>query len=137
MQTTLTSRYRLTLALLGASAIVSAGCGGGVGHVSGRVVHKDGSPLDGANIVARCAETGKSVYATSDAQGHFEMSPQKPGEGVPPGSYEATIMERRLDRESAIKPTIAAKYSDPTKSGLNFTVAAGETKTFDVTVDPP
>jgi hypothetical protein len=133
----LDSHLRLRLAILSVLALASVGCGGGTGRVTGHVVRKDGKPLEGANLVARNAETGKSVYATTDAAGSFELSQQKPSEGVPPGSYEVTIVERRPDRDAMVKPTISAKYSDPAKSGVKFSVAAGETKVVDVTVDPP
>lgn len=133
------ARLRLLAAgVMTAWTLVVVGCGGpAVGRVSGQVKRASGEPLADANLIARNDETGKSCYATTGPDGSFELSSGEPGAGVPPGNYSVVVMENKPNRDSVVAPTIAAKYSDPSESGLTFTVTAGESKTFDVSVDPP
>ena len=126
------------LAVIGACALTTLGCGGpAAGRVNGQVVRKGGVPLADANLIARNNETGKSCYATTEADGQYEFSSGEAGAGVPPGTYSVVVLEKQAGRDAIRQPTIAARYGDPAQSGLSFTVAAGEKKTFDVTVDPP
>jgi hypothetical protein len=134
----LTSSGSQTAAFVVAATILLAGCGGSDhGRVTGRVVQAKGAPLAGANVIARSDETGKTSHGTTDADGNYELSTTEPGDGTPPGTYKVVITEVRGDPDAIQPPTIADKYSDPAQSGLTFTIAAGEDKTFDVTVDPP
>lgn len=120
-----------------ACSLAAGGCGGtDNGRVSGRVVRKSGEALAGANIIARNNETGQSCYATTAADGRYELSGGESGTGVPAGDYSVVIVEKKASRDAISPPTIADRYSDPAKSGLSFTVAGGEEKSFDVTVEP-
>ncbi len=122
---------------IGLSLGALAGCGGPAeGRVTGRVIYASGEPLAGASVIARSDETGKTSHGTTDADGNYELSTTKPGDGTPPGTYKAVIMEERGDPDSVRPTTIAAKYGHPDQSGLSFKVVAGEHRTFDVTVDP-
>jgi Carboxypeptidase regulatory-like domain len=115
-----------------------AGCGGSDrAHVSGTVIHKDGSPLIGARIVARSRETGHTGSGVTNDQGFYTLGVEKKGDGMPPGNYYVIIREDRGDYDYPNPPTIASKYSSASDSGFSFEVAAGEAKTFDLTADPP
>jgi hypothetical protein len=125
-------------AMVAAALVPLAGCGGvDQGRVTGRVVRSTGAPLGGISVIAREDETGKTSHGTTDDDGHFELSTVTAGDGVPPGRYRVVILEPRGATEGASPATIAVKYGDPATSGLTFTVAAGEEKSFDVSVDPP
>jgi hypothetical protein len=127
-----------TSPLVAAAVLFFAGCGGSEhGRVTGRVVHATGAPLAGANVIARSDETGKTSYGTTDADGRFDLSTVTAGDGVPPGTYRVVITEERGATEGSGAVTIAPKYGNPAQSGLTFSLAAGEDKSFDVTVDPP
>ena len=115
-----------------------SGCGGdGRAAVSGRVVRADGSPLAGARVIARSDATGKSANDATDADGQYELGGETPGDGVPPGDYAVIVIEDRGQTDGMRPATIAGKYADPAQSGLAFSVAPGEIKTFDITVDAP
>jgi hypothetical protein len=115
-----------------------AGCGeADTARVTGTVLRQDGTPVAGARVIARSDETGQTVYGQTDTNGHFELSTAQVGAGVPPASYTMTIAEDPGDREQRRAATIAAKYSNHSRSGLNFRVAAGERKRLDLRLDPP
>jgi hypothetical protein len=125
-------------AALAAIALLMAGCGGEPrGYVSGRVVRKDGSPVVAAVIMARAEATGKSASAQTDVDGHYSLGVAQMGDGLPPGDYGFIVMEERMGLDGGGNRTISARYRDYAQSGLSFSVADGESKTFDITVDGP
>jgi hypothetical protein len=120
------------------AALATPGCGGAdVARVTGHVKRTAGEPLADASLIARNEATGVSCYATTDAQGKYELTTGEPGAGVPPGSYSVVVMEKKASRDSVSQPTIAAKYGDPAQSGLSFAVEAGDAKSFDISIDSP
>ena len=130
----MTQRFKAVgLAVL---AALLCGCGGdGRAAVTGRVVRADGSPLAGARVVARSDTTGKSASDSTNAEGRFELGGETPGDGVLPGDYAVIVIEDRGQTDGMRPASIAGKYADPAQSGLAFSVAPGETKTFDITVE--
>jgi hypothetical protein len=111
----------------------TAGCGGSDhGRVSGTLVRKDGAPIVGARVVANSSETGKTAYATTDANGQFKIS-----EGLLPGNYIVVVLEDLGDPDRPQRPSIAAKYRDASRSGIGISVTAGDTTELDLTLDPP
>ena len=130
------SRYAAIWAAL--FTCIFSGCGrSGQGKVTGTLLHRDGTPLVNANVIARCNETGKSVHAGTDQEGNFAMGAADLGDGVLPGNYAVGIVEDRGDSDHRRRPTIAAKYFDPAKSGISVNVAAGESKVLNLTLDSP
>jgi Carboxypeptidase regulatory-like domain len=123
------SRFALLLAL------VVTGCGGSErANVTGKLTHRDGSPLVGARVIATSGDTGASVYGNTDGYGAFELSiPEE--DGVPPGSYEVVVIEDRGDMDNRVKPTIASKYRNASTSGISFSVESGESENLELTLD--
>ena len=122
---------------LSAVLFLSTGCSGSHNaEVTGTVTRSDGSPLVNARISARSQGDGKTVYGTTDGEGRYSLSTGDPTAGVPPGDYQVGISEDLGDAEQQKPSTIAAKYVNPSKSGLAFSVAVGEQKTFDIVVEP-
>lgn len=129
------SRLLTASATLTLFALITAGCGGSSrAQVSGTVTRQDGSPLVNARVIAR-SEEGKTANGATDTQGHYSLGVELPGDGVPPGKFSVAIVEQFADEDVATSPTIASKYSRPNTSGLSFEVAAGEIKTFDMTLE--
>jgi len=123
---------RLRYALL---VLVVTGCGDDRAHVTGKVARADGSPLSKARVIAR-SDSGKSASDVTDQEGRFRLSASEPDGGMEPGTYAVIIVEDRGRTDNMRAASISAKYADPAQSGLNFSVAAGEEKTFDITLDP-
>lgn len=133
------STARFVLAVLSIALILfpMAGCGGDTAYVSGSLRRHDGSPLDGARVTARATATGEAASALTDAQGHFELTTEKNSDGIPPGDYYVIIYEDRGDPDYPNPWTISTKYTKRSASGIEFSVAAGERKVLDLTLDPP
>jgi hypothetical protein len=117
--------------------LFATGCGGDVAHVSGRVSRADDAPLAGARVVARSDATGKSAEGLTDVDGRYALSTAELAEGMPAGEYKVTILESRGRADNMRPATIASKYGNGDQSGLTFVVVGGESKTFDIVVDPP
>jgi hypothetical protein len=127
---------RVGACAVAAIVTLAAGCGGEPrGHVRGRVVRSDGTPVAAAVIMARAENTGKSASAETDADGRYALGVAQMGDGLPPGDYTLIVMEERMGLDGGGNRTIPARYRDYAQSGLTFTVADGETKTFDVKLE--
>lgn len=72
--------------------LVVAGCGKS-GPVSVRgVVKLDGQPVAGAAVTFIAQDPGcRDAYGSTNEQGEFELSTNKPGDGVLPGKYKVVI----------------------------------------------
>lgn len=129
----------LILGLLATSLALAAAAGcskSNVVSVSGKALRKDGTPVRGAQVIARSDESGKTVNGQTDANGHYDLGTEKAGDGVPPGNYYVVVIEDLGDEHARRPATIANKYSKPSTSGLKFTVQAAEKTVFDMSLDP-
>lgn len=112
-------------------AIAIAGCGkSDKGAVRGTLLRQDGTPLAGARVVAREQDSGVTAYGTTDANGYFQFR-----DDISPGNYNISILEDRGSPDSPRSMSIAAKYQDPSKSGVTATVEAGGTTELNLTLD--
>ena len=95
---------RFAVLLSGLAAL--AGCGGKYHSVTGQVV-MDGEPLASAMVQFVPDEGGgqKPASGMSDAQGHFRMGTDKPGDGVAPGKYKVIVS--MVDQQGERTPTMA------------------------------
>lgn len=136
----------------GLLAVTLTGCSseGKVGVVSGMVT-VDGKPTEGIALTFAGAD-GRVATAATDAQGHYTAS------GVPVGvvtvtaysmsddggETDGTIMKTRGAADPSRPPPpatpakkkgskVAARFADPSTSGLTHTVTEGESK-YDVTL---
>lgn len=116
--------------------ICLAGCSGADTHVSGTVLRADGSPFAGISVVARCEETGKSFFGTTDQSGYYELSNQAIPTGLTPGDYLVTVAETSERSNEFVPATIPPKYSSYNMSGLTFHLSPGESKVFDIKLEP-
>jgi hypothetical protein len=101
------------------------------------VIQHDGAPLVGGLVIARSDATGKSASGETDSEGRFELSVAEVGDGLPPGEYGVIIQPGRLKLEESSQAPVASKYRNPETSGLSLSLAAGEDKVLDITLDAP
>jgi hypothetical protein len=119
--------------LAATAALAFTGCGkSDRGSVSGKLVHKDGSPVAMARVVAHSKDTGATAYGTTDKDGYFRIS-----DGLAPGDYDVNILEDRGGPDDRRPATIGSKYRDPAKSGLSVSVQGGRDATLNLSLDPP
>jgi hypothetical protein len=128
--------------------VAAFGCGGNKPIPVNGVVKLDGKPVEGA-AVTFIPETGKTPNASgmSDKDGTFRLTTLKPNDGAYPGSYKVIVTYQepyeaatpaggmqsafkgfeKTQKTGAKKPpkyVIPAKYGDPAKTDLKYTVPA-------------
>lgn len=91
----------------------------------------DGKPLAEAAVVFhRLDEQGRSLTATTSADGRFQLTSYEPEDGAPAGQYAITVEHRALVKEGdemmrTGRNLLPARYADPSRSGLRCSVQAG------------
>jgi hypothetical protein len=105
------------------------GCGGGKNPVHGIVTLDDGSPLSKGLVIFERVDGGPPLTARGNVQpdGRYELSTEKPGDGVPTGRYKVAI--NPLDTsdvpdEKKVLP-FDVKYVNLKTSGLEYEVKPG------------
>jgi hypothetical protein len=120
------SRGGRVLVLFGALAL--AGCGG-KSPVRGTVTLDDGTPVAKGMVVFERTDAGQPVTARGEIKpdGRFELSTDKPGDGVPPGTYKVLISSLDLSDVPDEKKNLPydIKYLKFETSGLTFEVKSG------------
>jgi hypothetical protein len=120
--------FRLLVAIL---AIVPAGCGVRKYPVRGVVVLEDGTPLTRGLVVFERVDGGPPLTARGDlgADGRYELSTDRPGDGVPLGKYKVLINPLELSDvpDEQKKLPFDVKYLKFETSGLECEVQAGGT----------
>ena len=114
-------------------AVLAAGCGGsGLAPVRGQLVYSDGQPakdLVGCSVVFEATGAdGKAIGATGevDAEGRFELTTNKPGDGAPVGVNKVSLNARwrgQSERPDALP--VLDKYANASTSGLMIEVKPG------------
>lgn len=118
--------------------LLAVGCGSSDRvHVSGRVTRTDGTPVNGAKVLLRSQETGKSARGVTDSEGRYELGVETKGDGIAPGEYGVAVAEDRGSWDSPKPRTVHARYESPSTSELTLTVEPSGSITFDLTLDPP
>jgi hypothetical protein len=152
------------IALLSVVLAGFTGCSGSSEHpptypVSGTVTWK-GQPLEGATLVfIPSDEKGESAAAKSDAQGKFEVTTFKQGDGARPGEYRVRVSkyeevkrdpkaknltyeeeQAAPDFDPTARPTpppknlLPKKYESESSSGITHTVTESPT-TLNITIE--
>ena len=121
-------------------ALAVTGCGPQMYPVRGMVMLEDGTPLAKGLVIFERVEGGPPLTARGDigADGRYELSTEKPGDGVPVGRYRVSI--NPLDTsdvpdEQKVLP-FDAKYLNLKTSGLECEVKAGVTE-YPIRLSPP
>ena len=123
---------RALLAALIFLTLPLAGCGAKFYTVRGTVTLDDGKPLEKGLVVFERVDGGPPVTARGNVgpDGRFELSTEKPGDGVPPGRYKVLInpLDTSDVPDEKKKLPFDIKYMKFDTSGLEFEVpgASGE-----------
>jgi hypothetical protein len=108
------------------------------------IVTVDGTPVEGLEVSchdAKLIATGNSVVATAytDAEGKFQLSYYKPGDGLPEGNYSLTFLWGEfnlLSRSYGGPDKLKNRYSSAKDSKVTFTSKRGSSvdlKTIELT----
>src|SRR5262245_5618466 len=120
---------RWGVALAAGLALGAIGCGSKMHPVRGTVTLEDGTPLTKGLLVFERVDGGPPLTARGNVgpDGRYELSTEKPGDGVPAGRYKVAI--NPLDTsdvpdEQKVLP-FDLKYLKHATSGLEYEVKAG------------
>lgn len=128
------------VAVLALLALPLAGCGPRFYTVRGTVTLDDGTPLDKGLLVFERVEGGPPVTARGNIGpgGRFELSTEKPGDGVPAGKYRVLVNPLDLSDvpDEQKKLPFDNKYTKFETSGLAYEVP-GPAAEYDIKLDRP
>jgi hypothetical protein len=126
--------------------LLVAGCGGNKTYpVQGRVVFKDGTPIEplvGGQVVFEPLDPGAKESARGIIQpdGTFRLGTHDTADGAPLGRYRVLVSPQPLPPKDAEKrppaPVVDLRYQSPDKSPLEQTVTTGPND-FTITVERP
>jgi len=112
--------------------LLAAGCSSsGIHPVSGEVVYPDGSPakeLQGCRVIFEAVGADGKNYSSEgeiDAEGKYQLTTTKPGDGAPLGKNRVVIERKMLDSERVMPRVIEEKFENFDTSGLEFEVKEG------------
>jgi hypothetical protein len=112
--------------------LAALGCGRRLYPVRGKVTYPDGRPVTEGLVVFESEGAEKPVMARGDIQadGSYQLSTFKPGDGVPAGTYHVLVAPK-FDANAVDKPAkpppFDPRYADFKTSGLKVEVTAGTT----------
>jgi len=141
----------LSLLLAAAGCLLAAGCGGQDGPavvpVSGRLT-MNGEPLAGVRIRFFPGEShtqGVTAFADTNEEGGFDITTQKPADGIVPGQYlidvnmPSPVAEPPpgtkgwdLSAKQVESSDIPEKYRDAKTSELSFNIEGGKPLEIDL-----
>jgi hypothetical protein len=133
------TRWRL-LGLLVVGLLLT-GCGRSYYPVKGRVHFADGSPLGNGRVVVESKDGKSASWGAIHSDGTFQMGTNSPTDGVPPGTWQITILNATTPAPADLstpfvpKPLIHPKYDNKETSGITFEVPA-QTE-WEITVEKP
>jgi len=139
--TTRRSSWRNTTGLCLWSLLLAivVGCGGSTGPTSGVVKFADGSPVQTGSIELRRTSDGRRFSSRIATDGTFQPANQYGEIGLPPGKYEAVIVQIVLTEDLALEAhshggTVPRRYADYYTSGLRVQVSEGQVEPIVVEV---
>jgi len=140
MRRTLPSSRRVLLPVTLLLALGTSGCGNKLYPVRGTVTLEDGTPLTRGMVIFEGTPEGVKVMARGEvkADGSYQLSTHKPGDGVPPGKYRVQINPMDLSEVPDEKKTLSfnLKYLSVETSGLEYEVKPGLNE-FPIKLDRP
>ncbi len=141
----------VTILLVGLSLF---GCGGSSGGAAGDLIPVVGNikidDLATGNVLVSYQPTGATKgnggSGTTDSTGRYEVSTPQGKKGLPVGEYKVTVSLRLNPDGSAPDPNIppiesqaremmAPKYSDLRKTELTIKINAGDSRSFDFSLN--
>ncbi len=104
---------------------------GGCGRyapVRGKVTLEDGTPVTSGTVIFESKEADKPLTARGDIQtdGSYQLSTDRPGDGVPPGWYRVLVAPPPQNPDGPpVKEVFDRRYGAFATSGLEFEVKSG------------
>jgi hypothetical protein len=116
----------------------TAGCGSrDLFPVSGRVAHKDGTPVTGGMVIFEPVSQKVSARGEIKADGSYQLGTNGDNDGAREGEYKVVIAPPPQPEEGKrVRSPISPKYQSLETTPLKFTVTKEARKNrFDIQVD--
>jgi len=110
---------------------VASGCGSNI-KAGGTVVFSDGTPLDRGMVVL--ASPTNQYTGMIHGDGSFKLGGLNPGDGLPAGTYRASVLYAVDDLENSL---VSGKYTSAETSGLVFEISKKKHAPLKIVVEPP
>ena len=118
------------------TCLAIAGCGGqGFVQAGGKITFDDGSPVTGGAVAFQTNAFMADGRINSD--GTFTLSSLKPGDGLPPGTYQVTVGWSETEDSGKIVYFVDPLFSDPKTTTLTAEVGKGGKNQFEFVVTKP
>lgn len=119
--------------------VTFVGCGDTIGPKSGVVRFSDGSQVTSGSIEFRRTSDKKCFASRIASDGTFTPTNQDGDIGLPPGTYEAVVVQIVLTEDLAMEShrhgrTVPRRYADYYTSGLRVEVKENESAPIDVII---
>jgi hypothetical protein len=121
--------------------LFTAGCGPRLYPVRGKVTYADGKPVTEGMVVFESKDEENRITARGEIQadGNYELSTYRPGDGVLAGRYRVLVAPKSdpnaVDKPRQPPPPFDLRYADFRTSGLEFEVSAAGPNEFSIKVD--
>jgi hypothetical protein len=120
--------------------VSSAGCGRRMYPVHGTVTLEDGQPLTRGMVIFESQSDGAAIMARGEikSDGSYQLSTERPGDGVPRGKYRVQINPMDLSEVPDEQKNLPfdIKYLRFKTSGLEYEVKPGPNE-FPITLTRP
>jgi hypothetical protein len=145
IQTIVSHSLRLdgaAVVLIVALLSVIAGCTGSSNvPAAGQVLFADQSPVRSGKVELRSADSSRRAIGTIDAEGKFSLKTDDGNEGVPPGEYEAVVVQFIVTEDMSASMhghggTVPRRYADYYTSGLTVSIPVEGNEAIQVVVEP-
>jgi hypothetical protein len=120
-------RYLLAAPLL-LLLLAATGCGARHYPVHGTVTLEDGTPVTAGTVAFEPKDSDSSFSARGelDSQGRFEIGTNRPGDGIPAGTYRVMVAPPPQNPDGPpVKPQFDTRFARFETSGLEFEVKSG------------
>lgn len=115
------------------------GCSGPDGPTKGFVYFDDGEPVQSGSVELRNKKDKRRYGGRIISNGSFQPADKRGTVGVPPGEYEAVVVQIVLTEDLALQDhdhgkTVEQRFADYYTSGLRVNVKAGQTDPIKIIV---
>jgi hypothetical protein len=126
--------------LISVTTMIFAGCDKPVGVNAGIVQFADGSPVQSGSVELRNLKTKERYSSKIASNGGFKPASVDGQIGVPPGDYEAVVVQIVMTEDLAMADhthggTVKRQFADYYTSGLKVEVLEGATEPIQITVE--